>query len=79
MLLLNILKFFLMLVMTVKTAFQGFIYVNTINIQQDKLKILKVLLDFKHSADLPYKHSDCLMRFGNERELISHLPVHETT
>ena len=44
-----------------------------------QIEDLKIHLDFKHSADLPHKCSDCLMRFGNERELISHLPVHETT
>uniref|UniRef100_A0A8C2LKD8 C2H2-type domain-containing protein n=1 Tax=Cricetulus griseus TaxID=10029 RepID=A0A8C2LKD8_CRIGR len=38
---------------------------------------LKIHLDYKHSADLPHKCSDCLMRFGNEREF--HLPVHKTT
>ncbi|CAD7685632.1 unnamed protein product [Nyctereutes procyonoides] len=32
---------------------------------------LKMYLDFKHSVDLPHKYSDCLMRFGNERELLS--------
>ncbi|XP_015337185.1 zinc finger protein 639-like, partial [Marmota marmota marmota] len=42
-----------------------------------QIEDLKIHLDFKHSADLPHKCSDCLMRFGNERELISHLPVHE--
>lgn len=44
-----------------------------------QIEDLKIHLDFKHSTDLPHKCSDCLMRFGNERELISHLPVHETT
>ncbi|ELK13626.1 Zinc finger protein 639 [Pteropus alecto] len=44
-----------------------------------QIEDLKIHLDFKHSADLPHKCSDCLMRFGNERELLSHLPVHETT
>ncbi|TKC46268.1 hypothetical protein EI555_020663, partial [Monodon monoceros] len=44
-----------------------------------QIEDLKIQLDFRHSADLPHKCSDCLMRFGNERELISHLPVHETT
>uniref|UniRef100_A0A2K5M1J5 C2H2-type domain-containing protein n=1 Tax=Cercocebus atys TaxID=9531 RepID=A0A2K5M1J5_CERAT len=43
-----------------------------------QIEDLKIHLDFKHSADLSHKCSDCLMRFGNEREL-SHLPVHETT
>ncbi|XP_008836891.1 zinc finger protein 639 [Nannospalax galili] len=44
-----------------------------------QIEDLKIHLDFKHSSDLPHKCSDCLMRFGNERELISHLPVHDTT
>uniref|UniRef100_A0A2K5XM40 C2H2-type domain-containing protein n=1 Tax=Mandrillus leucophaeus TaxID=9568 RepID=A0A2K5XM40_MANLE len=43
-----------------------------------QIEDLKIHLDFKHSADLSHKCSDCLMRFGNEREL-SHLPIHETT
>uniref|UniRef100_A0A8C5KWI3 C2H2-type domain-containing protein n=1 Tax=Jaculus jaculus TaxID=51337 RepID=A0A8C5KWI3_JACJA len=44
-----------------------------------QIEDLKIHLDFKHSADLPHKCSDCLMRFGNERELISHLTLlHES-
>lgn len=43
-----------------------------------QIEDLKLHLDFRHAADLPHKCSDCLMRFGNERELLGHLPVHET-
>ncbi|NWI92715.1 ZN639 protein, partial [Pitta sordida] len=39
---------------------------------------LKTHLDFRHSADLPHKCTDCLMRFGNEKDLLSHLQIHET-
>ncbi|KAB0375066.1 hypothetical protein FD755_013558 [Muntiacus reevesi] len=38
----------------------------------------KIHLDHKHLADLPHNCSECLMKFGNERELISQFPVHET-
>uniref|UniRef100_A0A5F8GRY4 Zinc finger protein 639 n=1 Tax=Monodelphis domestica TaxID=13616 RepID=A0A5F8GRY4_MONDO len=43
-----------------------------------QIEDLKTHLDFRHAADLPHKCNDCLMRFGNERELLSHLTVHET-
>ncbi|XP_053167306.1 zinc finger protein 639 isoform X2 [Hemicordylus capensis] len=39
---------------------------------------LKIHLDFRHSAELPHKCTDCLMRFGNEKDLLSHLQTHET-
>nr|XP_020654722.1 zinc finger protein 639 isoform X1 [Pogona vitticeps]XP_020654723.1 zinc finger protein 639 isoform X1 [Pogona vitticeps] len=39
---------------------------------------LKIHLDFRHSVDLPHKCTDCLMRFGNEKDLLSHLQMHET-
>ncbi|XP_028587451.1 zinc finger protein 639 [Podarcis muralis] len=38
---------------------------------------LKIHLDFRHSAELPHKCTDCLMRFGNEKDLLSHLQIHE--
>ncbi|XP_072474524.1 zinc finger protein 639 [Notamacropus eugenii] len=43
-----------------------------------QIEDLKTHLDFRHAADLPHKCNDCLMRFGNERELLSHLTIHET-
>ncbi|XP_044290534.1 zinc finger protein 639 [Varanus komodoensis] len=38
---------------------------------------LKIHLDFRHSAELPHKCTDCLMRFSNEKDLLSHLQMHE--
>ena len=38
----------------------------------------KIHLDHKHSAVLPHNCSECLMKFGSERELISQFPVYET-
>ncbi|XP_074154349.1 zinc finger protein 639 isoform X2 [Sminthopsis crassicaudata] len=43
-----------------------------------QIEDLKTHLDFRHAADLPHKCNDCLMRFRNERELLSHLTIHET-
>ncbi|KAM9378596.1 mitofusin-1-like [Phaethornis superciliosus] len=43
-----------------------------------QIEDLKTHLDFRHSADLPHKCTDCLMRFGNEKDLLSHLQIHET-
>ncbi|CAM4715761.1 unnamed protein product [Lepidochelys kempii] len=43
-----------------------------------QIEDLKTHLDFRHSADLPHKCTNCLMRFGNEKDLISHLQIHET-
>ncbi|XP_044523707.1 zinc finger protein 639 [Gracilinanus agilis] len=43
-----------------------------------QIEDLKTHLDFRHAADLPHKCTDCLMRFGSERELLGHLAVHET-
>ncbi|XP_034294826.1 zinc finger protein 639 [Pantherophis guttatus] len=39
---------------------------------------LRSHLDFRHSAELPHKCTECLMRFGNERDLLCHLQIHET-
>uniref|UniRef100_A0A7M4ERZ2 Zinc finger protein 639 n=1 Tax=Crocodylus porosus TaxID=8502 RepID=A0A7M4ERZ2_CROPO len=44
-----------------------------------QIQDLKTHLDFRHSADLPHKCTDCLMRFGNEKDLLSHLQIHETS
>ncbi|KAF1581959.1 UNVERIFIED_CONTAM: hypothetical protein FQV15_0004467, partial [Eudyptes pachyrhynchus] len=43
-----------------------------------QIEDLKTHLDFRHSAELPHKCTDCLMRFGNEKDLLSHLQIHET-
>ncbi|NWI20857.1 ZN639 protein, partial [Crypturellus soui] len=43
-----------------------------------QIEDLKTHLDFRHSADLPHKCTDCLMRFGNEKDLLNHLQIHDT-
>uniref|UniRef100_A0A8C5WBT2 C2H2-type domain-containing protein n=1 Tax=Leptobrachium leishanense TaxID=445787 RepID=A0A8C5WBT2_9ANUR len=43
-----------------------------------QLEDLKTHLDFRHSADMPHKCNNCLLRFGSEDEqLKAHLPIHD--
>ncbi|MEE6523910.1 hypothetical protein FKM82_023033 [Ascaphus truei] len=44
-----------------------------------QLEDLKTHLDFRHSADMPHKCGNCLLRFRTEEELKHHLPTHERT
>ncbi|KAM4693624.1 zinc finger protein 639 [Discoglossus pictus] len=42
-----------------------------------QLEDLKTHLDFRHSADMPHKCGSCLLRFGSEDGLKTHLRTHE--